>query len=120
MTTNSTENRAAQCRSNSAASAPVYVTDVSLPSGAEINRLRGSDTQVGGSRNGAAVTLENHSLTPATTAGDFRIGDGNGNTADFSIRADMMEVFIFNRHLTSSEITSLQSYLASKWGITLP
>ena len=119
ITTASTERRVAQVRSNGGAYSNRLATDLPLPSGAEIMWLRGSPAKVGGGRNTTSLEMADHGLTPATTAGSFRIGEGNGSQYDFSIRGDMMEVLIFNAHLNTGDISAVYNYLVAKWGILL-
>jgi hypothetical protein len=115
-----TQNVAAQCRSNSAVqgltiSASDNGTDFRLV------RLRGSATTLAGAKNNASLTSDALTLTPATTAGTFRIANGvSSSTFNISFIGDICEIFIFSSHLSSGDETRLLNYTNNKWNLWTP
>lgn len=69
--------------------------------------------------NGSANTATN-TLTATPSAGnangDWHVGSLGGS---FYFTGDICEMLIFSQHPTASQRTSLRTYLARKWGITL-
>jgi hypothetical protein len=115
------QNVGAQCRSNSASqgltiSASDNGTDFRLV------RLRGSATTLAGAKNNASLTSAALTLTPATTAGLFRIANGLSldTSSNFAFIGDICEIFIFSSHLSSGDETRLLDYTNNKWNLWTP
>lgn len=57
------------------------------------------------------------SATPASNTNAITIGNANGYS--FGLLGTMGDVLIYNRYLSTSEQTSINRYLANKWGIAI-
>jgi hypothetical protein len=115
------QNVAVQCRSNSAAQT-VTVSDSDNGTDFRLLRLRGSSSTLAGAKNNASLTSAALTLTPATTAGTFRIGCGFNVDAfsNYSFIGDICEIFIFSSHLSSGDETRLLNYTNNKWSLWTP
>jgi hypothetical protein len=69
-------------------------------------------------KDGSAKTLSFTGTVAATTNASnthFYIGDNTGKTS--GAEAYIAEVLLFNRTLNAIEITNVESYLETKWGL---
>jgi hypothetical protein len=116
-----TQNVVAQCRSNSVAQS-VTISASDNATDFRLVRLRGSVTTLAGAKNNASLTSAALTLTPATTAGTFRIANGTGTDAASSLSfiGDICEIFIFSSHLSSGDETRLLNYTNNKWNLWTP
>jgi len=64
---------------------------------------------------GTEVT--NTSATSSATIDDFFIGTAGSGA--FPLNGSIAEIIIYDRNLSTGEITTINQYLANKWGVTL-
>lgn len=81
-----------------------------------IFRGRRSGTTEAISLNGATEVTDTSAVD--NTANEASIGSYRHGSDNF-LNGSIAEVLIYNRSLTSAEITSVEVYLSNKWGITL-
>jgi len=70
-------------------------------------------------KNGSAVT--NNSQTGAVNTSapsfDLTVGDDKGNTTSLPFNGGLGEIIIYNSYLSAGDMTTVNSYLATKWGV---
>jgi hypothetical protein len=59
------------------------------------------------------------SLTGTLTSNTAPVYLGRYNTTNWNLDGNIREVLMFNRSLTPTEIETVESYLATKWGVSL-
>jgi hypothetical protein len=67
--------------------------------------------------NGVDVVSVNESAVPAATTSTQKLGIGSGGGGAYSSAVSFHEVIIYNRELTSSEVSQVESYLSSSYGV---
>jgi hypothetical protein len=69
----------------------------------------------------AGSAIRNNGQTGAVNTGsatyDLTIGDSKGNTTNLPFNGGIGEVIIYNSYLNSTDLGTVNSYLATKWGV---
>jgi hypothetical protein len=69
----------------------------------------------------AGSAIRNNGQTGAVNTGsatyDLTIGDSKGNTTNLPFNGGIGEIIIYNSYLNSTDLGTVNSYLATKWGV---
>lgn len=99
--------------------APAFVANTPAFSRARFSSSAGKNVKV--VVNSTSYTNSSAGQTTAlAAAANGRIGWGANNQAAFQYNGSIAELIIYSAYLTDAQCKSIESYLASKWGITIP